>query len=281
MSEHEIDRNPTNSPSDDVESLYSWANLSGAKYRDFSSARAVAREQVRTRLQTELEEKAILASELEKQALYEERTAYAAEQRIQATSPVQNSGLPPAYVQQSQPAAERAGLPSDFNLPSSRPAWLYTEPAARQAPAAAPPVVYQTVSEETQQQAKDATANRWFALKGVFTPGQGTHEVIPPTTPAQRVPAVAVFSLAGGVGKTSLVATLARSLSARGERILLIDTAPYGLLPFYFGARDQRPGLVRTFTPPSAAGDAPIQMVSLDPEGYATDAAGHDALLED
>ena len=63
---------------------------------------------------------------------------------------------------------------------------------------------------------------------------------------------MAVFSLAGGVGKTSIVATLGRALSARGERVLLVDTAAFGLLPFFFGARDQRPGLLRTFSPPGS-----------------------------
>jgi cellulose synthase operon protein YhjQ len=78
---------------------------------------------------------------------------------------------------------------------------------------------------------------------------------------------MAVFSLAGGVGKTSLVATLGRALSARGERVLLVDTAAFGLLPFFFGATDQRPGLLRTFTPPGDSSDAPVQMVTIDPEG--------------
>jgi cellulose synthase operon protein YhjQ len=77
---------------------------------------------------------------------------------------------------------------------------------------------------------------------------------------------LAVFSLAGGVGKSSLVATLGRALSSRGERVLLVDTAAYGLLPFYFGARDQRPGLLRTFTPPAENGDTPVQMIAIDPE---------------
>jgi cellulose biosynthesis protein BcsQ len=77
---------------------------------------------------------------------------------------------------------------------------------------------------------------------------------------------MAVFSLAGGVGKTSLVATLGRALSARGERVLLVDTAAFGLLPFFFGATDQRPGLLRTFSPPGVSSDAPIQMVTMDPE---------------
>jgi cellulose synthase operon protein YhjQ len=80
------------------------------------------------------------------------------------------------------------------------------------------------------------------------------------------------------VGKTSLVATLGRALSARGERVLLVDTAPYGLLPFFFGARDQRPGLLRTFSPPGNAGDAPIQMVTIDPEGLGPDTGSQDAL---
>ena len=87
-----------------------------------------------------------------------------------------------------------------------------------------------------------------------------------PAAPPARAPAVAVFSLAGGVGKTSLVATLGRALSSRGERVLLVDTAPYGLMPFFFGAHDQRPGVLRTFSPPGNSGDAPIQMVTIDPD---------------
>jgi cellulose synthase operon protein YhjQ len=86
---------------------------------------------------------------------------------------------------------------------------------------------------------------------------------------------MAIFSLAGGVGKTSLVATLGRALSARGERVLLVDTAAFGLLPFFFGATDQRPGLLRTFAPPGASSDAPIQMVTLDPEGLGSDQTGN------
>lgn len=90
---------------------------------------------------------------------------------------------------------------------------------------------------------------------------------------------MAVFSLAGGVGKTSLVATLGRALSARGERVLLVDTAAYGLLPFFFGAGDQRPGILRTFGPPVASGDAPIQMITLDPEAFGPEGAPQEALV--
>ena len=86
-----------------------------------------------------------------------------------------------------------------------------------------------------------------------------------------RLPVLAVFSLAGGVGKTSLVASLGRALSSRGERVLLVDTAAYGLLPFFFGARDQRPGMLRTFNPPGVSAEAPIQLVTLDPDGQRPD----------
>ena len=99
-----------------------------------------------------------------------------------------------------------------------------------------------------------------------------------PAPATARAPVMAVFSLAGGVGKTSLVATLGRALSARGERVLLVDTAAYGLLPFFFGASDQRPGHLRTFTPPASSGDAPIQMITLDPENYGTENSAPDAL---
>lgn len=96
--------------------------------------------------------------------------------------------------------------------------------------------------------------------------------------PPARAPVVAVFSLAGGVGKTSIAATLGRALSGRGERVLLVDTAPYGLMPFFFGAHDQRPGMLRTFSPPGASGDAPIQMVTIDPETLGPETAAQEVL---
>lgn len=120
--------------------------------------------------------------------------------------------------------------------------------------------------EDTLQGSRDRLATRWYALRGVFEGELPPAQAVPAPAPA-RAPVLAVFSLAGGVGKTCIVATLGRSLSARGERVLLVDTAAYGLLPFFFGAGDQRPGMLRTFSPPSSSGDAPIQMITLDPEG--------------
>ena len=96
-----------------------------------------------------------------------------------------------------------------------------------------------------------------------------------------RAPLLLVFSLAGGVGKTSLVATLGRALSSRGEKVLLTDTTTHGLLPFYFGARELRPGVVRSFSAPSGSEDAPLYLVSYDVAGSLPDEPRQDALVEE
>jgi cellulose biosynthesis protein BcsQ len=73
-------------------------------------------------------------------------------------------------------------------------------------------------------------------------------EQILPVADGNR-PALALFSFAGGVGKTTISANLARILCVQGEDVLLVDASGSGLLPFYFGANDLRPGL-RTFVAP-------------------------------
>ena len=104
---------------------------------------------------------------------------------------------------------------------------------------------------DTLQQSRERVAARWYALKGVFEqPGQEQPEERRVRQKEMRTPVLAVFSLAGGVGKTSLVATLGRALSRMGEKVLLTDTTSHGLLPFYFGASELRQGVVRTFSPP-------------------------------
>src|ERR1700677_3616395 len=45
-----------NEPPEDVASLYSWANLQGAKYRDFSASRAQTREKARQRVEQAMEQ---------------------------------------------------------------------------------------------------------------------------------------------------------------------------------------------------------------------------------
>lgn len=173
----------------------------------------------------------------------------------------------------SNPHPRNPWAPVDQRESAGRPAWLTTDrpevtsqPAAPQAP------------EDTLQGSRDRLTSRWFALRGLFEGGGSPPVEAAPVPAPARAPVVAIFSLAGGVGKTSLVATLGRALSARGERVLLVDTAAFGLLPFFFGARDQRPGLLRTFSPPGASGDTPIQMVTIDPEGLGPENGAQEVL---
>jgi cellulose synthase operon protein YhjQ len=156
---------------------------------------------------------------------------------------------------------------------TGRPAWLAADNSDR----SSQPIPH--APEDTLQGSRDRLTSRWFALKGVFE--GATVAVEAPAPVAARAPVLAVFSLAGGVGKTSLVATLGRALSSRGERVLLVDTAAYGLLPFFFGARDQRPGMLRTFSPPGISGDAPIQLVTVDPETMGPENAAQETLTQE
>jgi len=327
---------------EDVATLYTWANLHGAKYRDFSASRALTREQARLRVQDALEQervtgessalpqaeserptiqaqtaddrlaeaRAIMEAEQAAQDAYRKRVSV---ERPNHTEAQKAAGFetpmePPAWRQvdsspvllpppqaASQPAKEfqlpgrplpSQAAPSAASAPHSglRQSWDSAEVAqdsGRPAWLASPPVnasskAIPQAPEDTLQGSRERVASRWFALKGVFDETNLPSEAAPaPVT--SRAPVLAVFSLAGGVGKTSLVATLGRALSERGERVLLVDTSSFGLLPFYFGAHDQRPGVLRTFSPPGPGGDSPIQMIALDPEAMGSEQSGQDA----
>lgn len=140
-----------------------------------------------------------------------------------------------------------------------------------------------TLPADTLQQSRERVAARWFALKGLMGgPGDSSAEV-PVSARAREmaVPILAVVSLSGGVGKTSLVATVGRTLSSVGERVLLADATQHSLLPFYFGARELRPDVVRTFSPPPGSKDAPVFMVNYQADRLLADEAGQTALLEE
>ncbi|HEX3374414.1 MAG TPA: cellulose synthase operon protein YhjQ/BcsQ [Edaphobacter sp.] len=195
---------------------------------------------------------------------------------------------------QSQGFPERRGISEpDPTLSSQRPsdpagpAWLYAPPAPQVTPKplVSQPSPIQSSVADTLQHSRERVAARWFALKGVFEQpgpdGQDQPEAAPIRQKETRTPVLAVFSLAGGVGKTSLVATVGRSLSSMGEKVLLTDTTSHGLLPFYFGASELRHGTVRTFSPPSGSTDAPIYLVSYDVDQKGSDTSAQEQLAEE
>ena len=183
---------------------------------------------------------------------------------------------PLAQRMDSAPLTERGWQAQE----PSAPAWLYGSNTA--APATPPrPIapVAPMVASDTLQTSRERVASRWFALKGVFEAAPEPIAEVRQQREA-RTPLLAVFSLAGGVGKTSLVATLGRALSSLGEKVLLADTTSHGLLPYYFGATELKPGVVRTFSPPSGSTDAPIHLVSYDVDQRG-DRAAQDALANE
>jgi cellulose synthase operon protein YhjQ len=334
MTEQKGQSDPNETP-EDVASLYSWANLHGAKYRDFSASRAQTREKARQRVEQAMEEehqRAQLSPEPKRgngdtrheEARKEDEVTPqppVPQPSFQQPRPIQPSGtypdrpspqrpnldrpipdrpnvehpiredlasalrglaVPPSYRSASQAPqapmreenlpAQRKTWPADTAENVGRPAWLTPERTESTSPTSLPPA-----PEDTLQGSRERLATRWYALRGVLE-GSAPPAQAAPAPVAARPPVTAIFSLAGGVGKTSLVATLGRALSARGERVLLVDTAAYGLLPFFFGAGDQRPGMLRTFTPPAASGDAPIQMITLDPENFGPEIAPQEGL---
>jgi len=305
MTDQKGQSDPNETP-EDVASLYSWANLHGAKYRDFSASRAQTRERARQRVEQAMDEvhQRSQQSAEPKRGNGDTRKEESAPQptrphqpgapspaRPQTEHPIREDlasalrglAVPPSYRQPSHapqgpmreesPATPRSPWTAPDPAESAgRPAWLMPDRSEVSSPSGLP-----AAPEDTLQGSRDRLATRWFALRGVFEGSAQPAQTAPAPLPA-RPPVLAVFSLAGGVGKTSLVAALGRALSARGERVLLVDTAAYGLLPFFFGAGDQRPGMLRTFSPPSASGDAPIQMITLDPEMFGLDNAPQEAL---
>lgn len=196
--------------------------------------------------------------------------------------PLDDFGRQRSSSESTSAEALQVSVPSSTEI--SGPAWLYAPPTpqvlARPLPSS---VVTPPASvADTLQYSRERVASRWYALKGVFEqPEESQKEAAaPPRQKETRTPLLAVFSLAGGVGKTSLIATVGRSLSAMGEKVLLADTTSHDLLPFYFGASEPQHETVRTFSPPSGSTDAPIYLVSHEMEDKGKDEAAQELFVE-
>lgn len=141
--------------------------------------------------------------------------------------------------------------------------------ALAEAPPSRPPSETATAPSRVTSPSSEPVLSRSPTLPSVFDPPPAHAAAAEPVLPSiqrpvPRPPMLAVFSLAGGVGKTSLVATLGCILCALGEHVLLADTTSHGLLPFYFGTDKLRPEVVRTFSPPVNSAYAPLSLVSYE-----------------
>ncbi len=171
---------------------------------------------------------------------------------------------------------------AQLGMADAAPAWLYAPPTPQLSPKPLNPLSPATPASvgDTLQSSRERVASRWFALKGVFEEPEGDR-VEALRQKETRTPALAVYSMVGGVGKTSLVATVGRCLSSMGEKVLLTDTTSHGLLPFYFGANELQHDTVRTFSPPSGSTDAPVFLVSHEMEKKGSDVAAEALFVEE
>ena len=185
---------------------------------------------------------------------------------------------------------EAAGADRDAGL--TGPAWLYgsqTPPQTRLLQSVAKFPVGETTEGngeapegDTLQDSRERVASRWFAMKGVFKHAASELPAMPLTRAVEgRMPLLLVYSLAGGVGKTSLAATLGRALSLQGEKVVLTDTTSRGLLPYYFGERELRPGEVRTVQPPAGSPGVPLSLVTYDAASMGEDERQQESLTDE
>ena len=231
--------------------------LHGAKYRDFSASRAQTREKARQRVEQAMEEEHQRSQQgLEPKrgngdTRREENVPQQAAQHpprpVQAAAPppdrpnpdwprtehpirddlasaLRGLAVPPSYRQPSPaphpPMREESYAPprnpwsaADPAESAGRPAWLMPDRTEAASPSGLPPA-----PEDTLQGSRERLATRWYALRGVFEGSAPPTQAAPAPLPP-RPPVMAVFSLAGGVGKTSLVATLGpRSFRPRRAR---------------------------------------------------------------
>lgn len=103
---------------------------------------------------------------------------------------------------------------------------------------------------DAREQAPEPPGASQFSAQRMRSRARFSEEGLPQPAGNEGMPPVlAVHSIAGGVGKTTLCANLGRILCSLGEQVLLVDASGSGILPFYFGANDLRPGL-RKFVAP-------------------------------
>jgi cellulose biosynthesis protein BcsQ len=204
--------------------LYSWAKIENAHYRDFSRPPKTHSHPL---------------------AQNAEQAHEVPGERVESSGSSNQDAAPSVAVQAS---------PTPAHTPGDAPGPLLLTGLS---PEKAMPETHQTSSAQLP------AYQDWLpqAFTPMATPGMqvGPHE---PRPADKTTPVLAVYSIAGGVGKTTLSANLGKTLCSLGEQVLLVDASGRCLLPYYFGATDLRPG-PRKFVAPGVNAP-PIQVIAAD-----------------
>lgn len=255
-------------PPDDIETLFTWANLYGSKYRDFSKSRQQVRDDAQQHEKAQAESPEVTYAQ--KVTVPSTKVVPGATPTLATPTPAPVLPVPSATRTQgvtTKAAIDEIPLASVPSEPSVTKWGCVAETVSPVRVQKATSLVAASIAPSAEAPVEwEDSSPRWNALKNILnTQGQISNVFLNPQV-EKSLPILAVFSLAGGVGKTSLLATLGRALTACGESVLLVDTAAYGLLPFYFGAHDQRLGVVRTFASSESQNQSPVRVVTLAPE---------------
>ncbi len=112
-------------------------------------------------------------------------------------------------------------------------------------------VEQQAEGEATRKPAPEMPSHRWTVLHSAAVSNPEEPDDYRAAAEEIHVPTLSVFSTAGGVGKTSIVAALSRALSRAGQRMLVVHGAEEFTLTLHFGGQAGKPGRLRTFFPPT------------------------------
>lgn len=225
--------NPANSDDQlakDVARLYAWANVEGVPYRDFSRQRKIQQKPVTPGGESQAVEVAGISVHVVESAVTEP----------EVTSALVPEQTPANHTPMQHEAAPVNGMPvvTDLAAVNGVPVVSDAAPAPRPAEPDLP-----------------------FAPARLRSRSRFVDQVVSQGKIDDR-PVLAVHSLAGGVGKSTLCANLARVLCSLGEQVLMVDASGSGLLPFYFGANDLRSGL-RKFVAPGMT-YSPLRVIGAD-----------------
>jgi cellulose biosynthesis protein BcsQ len=92
--------------------------------------------------------------------------------------------------------------------------------------------------ERTNRQRQAKHDNSWSALDTLFSRHEPEFDFIESITSSVKVPTIFVSAVMGGVGSTTLTATLGRCLAGSGDRMAIAETEDSLILPYYFSARE-------------------------------------------
>jgi cellulose biosynthesis protein BcsQ len=221
----------------DVARLYSWAHVEGVPYHDFSRQRKLHHappspvvEDEKSSQQPELQQTGIVEPEIPKPEIREPE--------IRAKRATSQPAVPVPPLAEVQSSAAISPVHSEESPGQDYPFFPAQSSTLENMLTPYPFAVSKGRRRPT------------FVERGLLPHGDGGR------------PVMAVYSLAGGVGRTTLCANLGRVLCSMGEQVLLVDASGSGLLPFYFGASDLRPGL-RTFVAPGM-NYSPLRVIGAD-----------------